>query len=161
MAGDSTLPQPSDPPSGGTPADRHASDRRQRATPMFSRYTLFGRRRRNRRDTDPAARYYVDWIDGHYLRALIAVVLFIIVDSFSTLHIISRGGGEANPLMAMVLGLGPGWFVALKVLSAVWAFFLLAVHRFFPVARLLAAVLLTVYGAVVLYHIYLLLQIHT
>ena len=127
---------------------------------MFSRYTLFGRRRRNRRDTDPSTRYYVDWIDGHYRRALILVVLFILADIASTLHIISRGGGEANPIMAMVLGLGPGWFVAVKVVSALWAFLLLAVHRFFPVARLLAAVLLTVYGAVVLYHLYLLVQIH-
>jgi len=160
MAGNTTTPQRSDRSPGEVPDGRLASDRRQRPTPMFSRYTLFGRRRRNRRDTDPSARYYVDWIDGHYRRALILVVIFILVDSLSTLHIISRGGGEANPLMAMVLGLGPGWFVAVKVLSALWAFILLAVHRFFPVARLLAAVLLTVYGAVVLYHLFLLVQIH-
>ncbi len=139
---------------------REHSDRRSRPTPMFSRYTFFGRRRRNRRNTDPSRRYYVDWIDGHYLRALITVVLLVLIDCFSTLHIISAGGGESNPLMAMVLELGAGWFVAVKVLSAVWGFLLLAVHRFFPVARLLAAVLLTAYGAVVVYHVYLLAHIH-
>jgi hypothetical protein len=154
------LPHPPDEPDGDASEGRQGSDRRRRPTPMFSRYTLFGRRRRNRRDTDPSHRYYVDWIDGHYRRALIAVVLFILFDSFSTLHIISKGGGEANPLMAMLLGLGAGWFVAIKIISALWAFILLAVHRFFPVARLLSAVLLAAYGMIVIYHLYLLLQIH-
>jgi hypothetical protein len=155
MGGDSLLPDPKEQPADESPAGRQGADRRRRPTPMFSRYTFFGRRRRNRRDTDPSVRYYVDWIDGHYRRALVAVVLFILFDSFSTLHIISRGGGEANPLMAMLLGLGAGWFVAIKVVSALWAFVLLAVHRFFPVARMLAAD-----GVIVLYHLFLLLQIH-
>jgi len=160
MTAENSLPNPADEPEATAEEGRQGRDRRRRPTPMFSRYTLFGRRRRNRRDTDPSHRYYVDWIDGHYRRALIAVVLFILFDSFSTLHIISHGGAEANPLMAMLLGLGAGWFVAIKVISALWAFFLLAVHRFFPVARLMAAVLLAAYGTIVIYHLYLLLQIH-
>ena len=140
--------------------DRQRTDRRTRPTRMFSRYTLFGRRRRNRRDTDPSKRYYIDRIDGRYLKALIAVLTFIVVDAFSTLHIIQNGGGEANPLMAWVLERGTGWFVTLKICTALTGFLLLAVHRFFPVARWLATLLLLSYGGIVLYHVYLLLRIH-
>lgn len=137
-----------------------ASDRRQQPTPMFSRYTFVGRRRRNRRGSDPRWRYYVDWIDGRYRAGLIAVVLFILMDAFSTLHIIAQGGGEANPLMAWMLERGDGWFVLTKVFTAIIGFLLLAVHRFFPIARALAVLLLAAYGGIVLYHTYLLLQIY-
>jgi hypothetical protein len=127
---------------------------------MLSRYTMLGRRRRNRRTSDPSIRYYIDWIDGRYRLALVAVVLFIVADAFSTLHIIKHGGGEANPLMAWMLDRGTAWFVFVKVITAILGFLLLAVHRFFPVARVLATTLLLAYGFIVLYHFFLLTQIH-
>lgn len=139
---------------------RDRSDRREQPTPMFSRYTFFGRRKRNRRDLDPTKRYYIDRIDGRYRLALLIVVLFIVTDAFSTLHIIDKGGGEANPLMAWMLEKGTGWFLTVKIASAVWGFVLLAVHRYFPVARTLAIALLLCYGAIVAYHVYLLTRIY-
>jgi hypothetical protein len=152
------------PPAAGTPAGatprRAGEDRRQRPTPMISRYTLFGRRRRNRRDTDPRSYYYVDWIEGPYLRALVWVCIFIVLDSLSTLYIISRGGTEANPLMRWILERGTIMFLVSKLATAIVGFLLLAVHRFFPIARVLVIVLLSAYGALVLYHIRLLFRIH-
>lgn len=145
--------------SESTPA-RGTPDRRQRPTPMFSRYTLFGRRRRNRRTTDPQASYYVDWISGPYLVALIGVVVLILIDTFSTLHIIHMGGGEANPIMRWMLELSPIMFALVKAGTALVAFLLLGVHRYFPVARVLTSILLLAYGALVCYHVILLVRIH-
>lgn len=139
---------------------RERTDRRQRPTPMFSRYTFLGRRRRNRREADPNKRYYIDRIDGHYRLALLIVVLFIVTDAFSTLHIIAKGGGEANPIMAWMLERGTEWFLTVKIATALCGFVLLAVHRFFPVARTLAVMLLLCYGAIVAYHVYLLTRIY-
>ena len=140
---------------------RAGEDRRKRPTPMLSKYTVFGRRRHNRRDTDPRSHYYVDWIEGWYLYTLIGILVLIAADALSTLHIISRGGGEANPLMRWMLERGPFWFIASKAATALAGFFLLAVHRFFSSARVLVTVLLLTYGTLVLYHIYLLIRIHT
>ncbi len=136
------------------------SDRRERPTKMFSRYTIVGKRRKNRRDSDPNRRYYIDWVSGPYLTLLIAVAAFIIIDAFSTLHIISQGGGEANPIMDWMIKKGVGWFIFAKFCTAVVGFMILAVHRFFPIARPLVGVLLAAYGGIVMYHIYLLIQIH-
>ncbi|MBM3318454.1 MAG: hypothetical protein FJY75_11440 [Candidatus Eisenbacteria bacterium] len=127
---------------------------------MLSRYTLVGRRRRNRRETDPQSHYYIDWIQGPYLWALVAVVAFIAADALSTLHIISKGGSEANPLMRWMLDRGTLWFLGAKALTALVGFLLLAVHRFFPISRPLVALLFLAYGALVLYHVYLLFKIH-
>lgn len=155
-----------DPADDGIPDDGSAAgpprgpDRRHRPTPMFSRYTFFGRRRRNRRTDDPQKRYYVDWVSGGYLWALIGVLALIAADTFSTLYIIHRGGGEANPLMRTLLETGPHWFAAVKVGSALIAFLLLAVHRFFPLARMMVTVLLAAYGGIVIFHLFLLCKIH-
>ncbi len=142
-------------------ARRAMADRRHQPTRMLSRYTVVGRRRRNRRGTDPQIAYYVDWVEGTYLRVLMGILILIAVDTFSTLYIISQGGAEANPLMAWMLGRGPLWFIFAKLGSAVVAFLLLAVHRFFPVARALTSLLLGAYGALVFYHVYLLFRIHS
>jgi len=149
---------------------RERDDRRQRPTPMFSRYTLFGRRRRNRRDRDPGRAYFVDRPAGWYWRAIVAVLLLVIADAISTLHIISRGGGEANPIMAWMLEQGTGWFLFVKLSTAVWGFVLLAVTPEFSRinlfgaqvrgSKVLGVVLLAVYGCLLFFHLYLLAKIH-
>ena len=140
---------------------RNGADRRQQPTRMLSRYTIVGRRRRNRRLSDPQVSYYVDWIEGGYLWALVGVLGLIVIDTFSTLYIISRGGGEANPIMRWMLELSPISFALVKLASAIAAFLLMAVHRFFPIARSLVTVLLAAYGLLVCYHVVLLFRIHS
>jgi hypothetical protein len=139
---------------------RNGADRRREPTRMMSRYTMVGRRRRNRRLSDPQSSYYVDWIEGGYLWALVGVLGLIVIDTFSTLYIIGHGGGEANPIMRWMLELSPISFALVKLATAVAAFLLLSVHRYFPVARALVTVLLVAYGLLVGYHVLLLLRIH-
>jgi hypothetical protein len=138
---------------------RLISDRRGLATRAVSRYTLLGGRRRNRRQTDPDFRYYVDWIDGPYAWALIVLAAFISFDTFSTLFILARGGLEMNPLMDWFLVKGDGWFVAAKLLPPLFVFPLLAVHRYFFVGRFGTLFLLAVYGWVFLVHLAVLAKI--
>lgn len=133
-------------------------DRRKRPTPRFSRYTFFGRRRRNLAPGDQGD-YFVDWVDGHYRTAVIALCIFILVDALSTLHILSHGGTEANPVMAWVIDRSWMWFLALKSFSAISALVLLSVHRHVRTMRVIGSVLYLAYGAVVLYHLVLVTRI--
>ena len=131
-------------------------DRRERPTPMLSRYTLIGQRRVNRRTTDPQSAYYVDRSSGIFSVAILAMLAFIVADTASTLYILGRGGSEANPLMRWLLGHGTDWFVTVKVGSGLLGFVLLAVHCKFPTARWLVFVLVSVYFVLALYHLVLL-----
>jgi hypothetical protein len=135
---------------------RRNRDRRNRPTPMLSRYTLFGRRRGNRRTDDPQSCYYVDRSTGMFQIAIIAMLAFIAADTLSTLFILSQGGTEVNPLMRWLLQLGTNWFIAAKVASGAIGFVILAVHCKFPTARYLMVALVSVYLVLALYHVYLL-----
>jgi len=139
---------------------RMLPDRRERPTPVVSRHLVFGRRRRNRRRTDPQGRYYVDWVDGRYAWALLATVAFIFFDTFSTIHILNRGGLEMNPLMAWIHDQGKTWFILAKLIPSLIVFPLLAVHRFFTVGRFGTLFLLFAYGWVFMIHLAVLANIH-
>ena len=133
-------------------------ERRKQPTPRFSRYTFFGRRRRNV-SPEKTGDYFVDWVDGHYRTAVIALCIFILVDGLSTLHILSRGGTEANPVMAWILARSWIGFLTLKGVSALLALVLLSVHRHVRVMRIVGSILYLAYGAVVLYHLFLVTKI--
>jgi hypothetical protein len=131
-----------------------------RPTPAFSRHTLTGRRRRNRRETDPSRRYYVDRADGQWLRSVIAIVVLILLDGALTLHILANGGTEVNPVMDWFYGQGWGWFLGVKVTTAALAFPFLSVHRFFGMARAGLGLLLVAYSGVMLVHAHTLFRIY-
>ena len=136
------------------------TERRSRPTPRFSRYTFFGRRRRNLAPASANGRdYFVDWVDGHYRTAVIALCIFILVDALSTLHVLSHGGTEANPAMAWVIEKSWIGFLILKACSAVAALVLLSVHRHVRVMRVIGSILYVAYGGVVLYHLFLTITI--
>ena len=139
---------------------RSLPDRRAAPTVFISRYTFLGARRRNRRQSDPRKRYYVDWIDGPFAWALLALVTLIVFDTFSTIFILAKGGLEMNPLMAWVLGQGTGWFVVAKLLPAFLLFPLLAVHRYFFVGRFGTLFLLFAYTWVFSIHLTVLVRIN-
>jgi len=142
------------------PKPRERGDRRERPTPAFSRFLLVGRRRRNRRGLDPTGEYYVDRADGTWLRALIALVVMILLDATFTLHILANGGIEVNPVMNWLYGQGWGWFLGVKIATAIVAFPFLTAHRFFGLARTGVGFLLVAYGGVMIVHLVTLAQIH-
>lgn len=127
------------PPSGIEPAklahdrsDRSQIDRRQKPTPMLSRYWLRGRRREaGRRDGD-SPHVYVD----RYTRIETALILWVVLASIADLGLtllhLHQGGSEANPIMDWFLVRGGiTWFVVAKIaLTAVPSLFLLLHARF-------------------------------
>ena len=127
---------------------------------MLSRYSFFGRRRRNRRETDPRRNYFVDRGENLWQTGLVAILLFVVIDALSTLHIIGQGGAEANPIMAWFLARGTLYFILAKVAPALAGFAVLTVGRHFRPAQPIALVLILVYGVLILYHLYLLTRIH-
>ncbi len=144
----------------GNISSRETSDRRENPTRFLSRYTFFGKRKGNRRDSDPDTHYYVDFASGWYLGLLVVVMGMIAFDTVSTLWIIRRGGAEANPLMAWALEQGTMWFVLIKILPALAGFMLLGVLTKYPISKVLACVLTLIYGAIIFVHLNLLQKIH-
>jgi hypothetical protein len=116
----------------GHTVERAFTDRRQRPTPMLSRYWLRGRRRQaGRRDGDNQ-RVYVD----RYRRIEVAVVAWLVVASLADLGLtllhLQAGGTEANPIMDWFLIQGgvPAFAAAKLFLTAVPVLFLLLHARF-------------------------------
>lgn len=138
---------------------RTGGDRRLRPTPLFSRFSLRGRRVWIRRDTDFLKGRYVDRSTGRHLLLIVLLMLFVTLDALSTLFIIERGGSEVNPLMDATLRRGVGWFLLVKLGPLPLAFLLLSVHRYFSWVKAALGLLVFVYGALMLYHMSLLVRI--
>jgi hypothetical protein len=145
---------------GEAASRRRRGDRRRRPTPMFSRFTLRGRRTHIRRDGDLRRGRYVDRSTGRHLLLIVLLMVFITLDAMSTLYILDRGGSEENPLVENVLQRGVGWFLTIKLLPLPLAFLLLSIHRYFGWVRWALLGLLLVYGSLALYHLWLLARIH-
>lgn len=122
---------------------------------MLSRYTFRGRRRALRRDEDGQGGYYVDRRSTFEIAAVLSLLVLTITDALATLHIIARGGSELNPLMASALELGNSYFLASKLAFSVIGGLLILLHSRFPGVKKALYALLTLYGAVVIYHIVL------
>lgn len=139
---------------------RDDGDRRLRPTPMFSRFTLRGRRIRIRRDLDTLRGRYIDRSTGRHLVLILILMICIFLDAASTLYILDHGGNEVNPIMESALQRGVGWFLLVKLGPLPLAFLLLSIHRYFSWVRFALIFLVLVYGTLALYHILLLTRIH-
>ncbi len=87
---------------------RTLPDRRLKPTPLFSRYTLMGGRRRTiRRDRDRKRHLFVDIYDTRLFIVLVLLLVMNVLDGFLTLLLIRENIiVEANPLMAYCLDYG-------------------------------------------------------
>ena len=106
------------PASNPSPASEvfRGEDRRTRPTPRFSRYTLFGGRRRSvRRDYEQEGSF-VDRYTLSMVLAIVWITLMNIGDSFFTLTHLQAGGIELNPVAAALLESGRSGFVIWKAL---------------------------------------------
>jgi hypothetical protein len=138
---------------------RRVFDRRGRPTPMFSRFTLRGRRTRIRRDTDLLRGRYIDRSTGRHLLLILILMLCITLDAMSTLYILDNGGNEVNPIMESALQRGVGWFLMIKLVPLPIAFLLLSIHRYFTWVRWALVALVLIYGSLAMYHLVLLARL--
>ncbi len=113
------------------PSDRveRGADRRRKPTNPLSLSSLFGSRRSFRRAQDRELHYYVDRYGSKSVAVLLAAVLLSTLDALITLHLVSVGGEEINPLMDFLLGLGPAPFLAIKFAITGTSLLVLLVHK--------------------------------
>lgn len=127
-------------------------ERRQRPTPMISRYTFRGRRRDIRRAEDGQGGYYVDRNTRFELVAVLTLLVLTVTDALATLHILSKGGSELNPIMRQALEVGNEYFLVSKLAISFVGGVLILIHTRFPGVKIALHLLLLLYGGVVVYH---------
>jgi hypothetical protein len=112
---------------------RRQSDRRAQPTSFWSALRFGGRRRAFRRAGE-VDRAFVDCPSQRVAVLLFVVVGASILDALCTLLFIQSGGGEANPLMSLVLSHGETPFVGIKMAATAIGAWFLAAHQHFPLA---------------------------
>jgi hypothetical protein len=136
---------------------RDLIDRRQCPTPLMSRYTLYGGRRKTvRRGEDKKDHIYVDLYSTRLLIVVMSLLLLSCLDAFLTLELIREGNAvEANPLMAYVLKYGITPFTTIKFTITSCALIILCVFKNVKITRICLPLALKMYLLVVIYECYL------
>lgn len=144
-------------PSPDAPPERlpnpRGPDRRQRPTPMVSRFLFMGRRRGGRREGETDY-VYVDRLGTWIVLAFAAVVALSLFDAAFTLDLLRKGATEANPVMRAALSLGDEAFVIIKTVITVLAMGFLSLHKNWPLGRICMVAALLGYSALTAYHLY-------
>lgn len=122
---------------------------------MFSRYALFGGRRRGDRRATGASNSYVDVYEPWLAGVLVTIGLLCALDAVFTLQYIQKGGGEANPLMEQLIEFGARPFILVKCGITNIGLIVLCLHKNFRFVKAVIAVLFVIYAILFLYHLYL------
>jgi hypothetical protein len=142
--------------SSASESDRRGPDRRRRATPMLSRYTFAGGRRAGDRRAADAENQYVDRYPTGIAAALVAIGVLCALDAVFTLIYVQRGGGEANPVMDVLMHrTDPTTFTVVKCVITNIGLLVLCLHKNFRFVKPVIGALLVIYVALFAYHIYL------
>ena len=142
------------------PKRRTVPDRRNKPTPILSKYSLRGRRRDVRRDEDRRRHIYVDQYSLRFFLLLMAILLLGTADAFLTLHHVHvNNAEELNPIMDFFLGIGPKIFFNVKYILTALCLTVLCLHKNLPIVKYLLGFVLLIYFVIVLNHLYLLVLI--
>ncbi len=144
----------------GTEERRDEKDRRRHnwRTVTYCGLRGRGRRRHARREGN---NYYLDWYAPGLVLTGVGVLVLSCLDALLTLTLLNRGAYEANQFMAHLLSIGISTFVATKIaITSVGILFLL-MHSHFRILKVtngkqVLKVLLSVYGALIVYEFVLL-----
>jgi hypothetical protein len=136
---------------------RAVADRRKQPTPMFSRYTFLGGRRKTiRRDEDKDVHIYVDLYSRRLLLILLSLLLLNYADAYLTLYLINLGiVVEANPIMDFFLQFGVTHFILAKFLVSLVAIPILCLLKNIFFVRVLILMITTGYFSLILYELYI------
>jgi hypothetical protein len=137
---------------------RAFSDRRHRPTPMFSRFVLWGGRRRHVRRVEERDSAFVDIHGPFMLFVAMAIVALNLLDAFFTLLFLSHGGTELNPAVQLVLDSSwhPWPFILMKTVGIGIACSFLVMAKHFRPARIGLAFVLFGYAVLLGWHFFLL-----
>ena len=138
---------------------RSFRDRRSQPTPLFSRYTFWGRREVLRRGEDQEKGGYVDRYSPGLLFFLILIVGLNVLDSFFTMIILECGGWEVNPIARSAIEAYGDHFWVWKFFLVSFNLVLLCLHsKFRYVNRIIRWIALLFLG--VIFYEMILLKYH-
>ena len=147
----STTPTSSGPNLPGTPG---FVERRKRPTPMVSRYTFFGGRRRDFLSEDEARDAYVDVYDRRLAMLVLVFFALTMFDAIATVYYIDHAhGSEANPIADWMLRQGRPYFVLAKGLPTALLLLFVMIHKNFRYGRLALALGFGFYFLLGIYHV--------
>ena len=138
---------------------RNTADRRRSPTPIVSKYTFHGGRRKTiRRDYDKKNHIFVDLYSTRLFIAVLALLILSCFDAFMTLTLIDRGSVyEANPLMAYFLDQGIMHFTAAKLFITIACLAILCLFKNVRLTRIGLPVAIKIYIMIVAYEFYIFL----
>lgn len=111
---------------------RHLADHRRTPTKPLSRYSLWGHRRRARREAEDKD-YYVDRYEPRYFFLISLILALCVLDAYFTLKIIDFGGKELNRLMLVFIYKKPISALVFKYLVTAVSIIFVLVHKNFVV----------------------------
>lgn len=129
---------------------------RRRPARLFTRYSVFGGRRRLARRRDDRLGYVADQHGTWLFVAALTIAALNILDAFYTVLFLGYGGIELNPVVEWLLDHGGPWsFIAVKSLGIGVCVAFLTLTKNFVVSRLGLAVVLLGYGGLLAWHLHL------
>lgn len=144
---------------------RSGRDRRSGKNFQFVKQLVSGQRTIARRNSDRARIVYFDRYDSRLIRVIIAVLALSVADAILTVRLVGLGAVEINPLMDYYLKLGPHGFLAVKYVLTSLSVFILVIYSNsglnngrFPI-RTVFPWIVTVFAAVVVWEIYLMVKV--
>ncbi len=143
-------------PPRGEIEKRGFTDRRRQPTPLFSRYTFWGRRKILRRKEDQEKGGYVDRYSPRLLFFLILIVGLNVLDSSLTLIILESGGWEVNPIVRSAIDVYGDRFWVWKFMLVSVNSILLCLHSRFRYVYNIILGITFMFLVVILYQIILL-----
>jgi hypothetical protein len=143
--------------SAGESKTRLLLDRRKCPTPILSRYTFYGGKRKSvRREKEKKVFIYVDLYSTRLLIAVMSLLLLSCVDAYFTLELIEKGHViEANPIMAFFLDYGATLFTVVKFVITACCLIILCLFKNVKVTRICLPFAIKMYILVVSYECYL------
>jgi len=135
---------------------RIMKDRRQKPSPMLSRYTFWGRRKGFRRTSDQQAGGYVDRYGPNLFLALTLILVFNVLDAWFTIVILHHGGEEVNPIVQAVIETYGDGFWLWKFGMVSFNLMILCLHSKYKPVNFLIILITLIYMGVIAYQIMLL-----
>jgi hypothetical protein len=111
---------------------RHITDHRRAPTRPLSRYSLWGRRKKARREGEDR-NYYVDRYEPRYFILISLILALCVLDAYFTLKIIDFGGKELNRLMLIFVYKKPISALVFKYLVTAVSIIFILIHKNFIV----------------------------
>jgi hypothetical protein len=133
-------------------------DRRRQPTPGLSRHTFLGRRKSFRRKEDREKGGYVDRYSSKLFMAIVAILIFNLLDVVFTMTILGWGGKELNPIVYSIIQLYDNKFWIWKFGIVSTSLIMLCLHSKFSRVKSIIGAIGSLYAAVVVYQIYLMLH---